>query len=165
MAFFDCSNLATAILSDQLTTIQDNTFWACSSLSSITIPNGVTSIGKWAFTSCEKLTSITFGSRLTTIGEDAFKYCTSLKSLKVVVIDFSEFCNNRIVGMLNDKFRLSIHLIDNDGNEITQYIIPEGVTTIGESAFRNCSGLTSITIPSSLINIESNAFTGCSSLS
>ena len=38
------------------------------------------------------------------------------------------------------------------------------VTSIGDRAFYNCSGLTSIEIPYSLMWIESNAFDGCSSL-
>ena len=43
-------------------------------------------------------------------------------------------------------------------------VIPEGVTSIGEEAFRECTNLTSITIPSSVTNIGSSAFYYCSSL-
>ncbi|MBP3689440.1 MAG: leucine-rich repeat domain-containing protein, partial [Bacteroidaceae bacterium] len=38
------------------------------------------------------------------------------------------------------------------------------VTGIGSYAFRNCSGLTSVTIPNSVTNIGGYAFSGCSSL-
>ena len=38
------------------------------------------------------------------------------------------------------------------------------VTSIGELAFANCSGLTSITIPNSVTSIGERAFAGCSSL-
>jgi hypothetical protein len=38
------------------------------------------------------------------------------------------------------------------------------VTSIGESAFRDCSGLTSVTIPNSVACIKSRAFNGCSDL-
>ena len=43
-------------------------------------------------------------------------------------------------------------------------MIPEGVTTIGDYAFGDCSSLTSITLPESLTSIGKNAFTSCSSL-
>ena len=38
------------------------------------------------------------------------------------------------------------------------------VTSIGDDAFWNCRGLTSVTIPSSVTSIGDDAFSGCSSL-
>jgi hypothetical protein len=38
------------------------------------------------------------------------------------------------------------------------------ITSIGESAFADCSGLTSITIPNRVTTIRREAFSGCSSL-
>ena len=43
-------------------------------------------------------------------------------------------------------------------------VIPNSVTSISYSAFRQCSGLTSVTIPNSVTSIGSSAFSGCSSL-
>jgi len=42
--------------------------------------------------------------------------------------------------------------------------IPDSVTSIGDSAFSNCSSLHSVTIPDSVTNIGDWAFSGCSSL-
>ena len=42
--------------------------------------------------------------------------------------------------------------------------IPGSVTSIGDYAFRDCSGLTSVTIPGSVTSIGGSAFYGCSSL-
>ena len=47
---------------------------------------------------------------------------------------------------------------------ITSAIIPDEVTSIGESAFAYCSSLTSITIPDSVTHIGAWAFRGCCSL-
>ena len=47
---------------------------------------------------------------------------------------------------------------------ITKVTIPEGVTSIGVSAFAGCSSLTSITIPESVTSIGEYAFSSCSSL-
>ena len=47
---------------------------------------------------------------------------------------------------------------------ITSVLIPESVTTIGESAFAQCIGLTSITIPKNVTKIYRNPFVFCSSL-
>ena len=43
-------------------------------------------------------------------------------------------------------------------------VIPDGVTSIGDYAFRDCVGLTSITIPDSVTNIGLYAFSGCEGL-
>lgn len=47
---------------------------------------------------------------------------------------------------------------------LTELVIPDGVTSIGSHAFRNCSTLTSVVIPNSVTSIGSHAFSGCSSL-
>ncbi len=47
---------------------------------------------------------------------------------------------------------------------MTSIKIPDGVTSIGESAISGCSGLTSINIPEGVTSIGNSAFEGCSSL-
>ena len=47
---------------------------------------------------------------------------------------------------------------------LTSITIPNSVTYIGGEAFSGCSGLTSITIPNSVISIGDGAFSGCSGL-
>ena len=49
-------------------------------------------------------------------------------------------------------------------SSLTSVTIPNSVTTIKEYAFSNCSSLTSVTIPNSVTTIGDNAFNGCSSL-
>ncbi len=51
-----------------------------------------------------------------------------------------------------------------EGNAETSYSIPEGVTSIGISAFEDCSSLASITLPSTLTSIGHRAFFDCSGL-
>ena len=51
-----------------------------------------------------------------------------------------------------------------DCSSLTSITIPNSVTSIGSIAFSNCSSLTSITIPNSVTSIGSIAFSDCSSL-
>ena len=51
-----------------------------------------------------------------------------------------------------------------DCTGLTSITIPDSVTSIGNSAFYNCTGLTSITIPDSVTSIGSSAFYNCRGL-
>ena len=166
------------IVPEGVTTIGDRAFKSCKGLTSITIPEGVTAIGGNAFNDCTSLASITIPSSVTTIGNSAFSGCYGINELNVVVTDYAGFCNSQILkafeyptisGYDNEKgewvySRYTIHLKDSVGYEISEYIIPDGVTTIGEATFRGCVGLTSITIPNSMTSIGKEAFKGCSNL-
>ena len=52
----------------------------------------------------------------------------------------------------------------NDREKIKRVVIKDGVTSIGDWAFRECSNLTSVTIPNSVTSIRRSAFGGCSGL-
>ena len=51
-----------------------------------------------------------------------------------------------------------------DCSGLTSLTLPSGVTSIGEYAFSGCSGLTSLTLPSGVTSIGDYAFYGCSGL-
>ena len=158
------SSIKTVVIEDGVTSIGKLSLAFCSSLTSVTIGNSVTSIGESAFGYCSGLTSVTIGNSVTSIGDNAFNGCWGITSVEVVVSDLSIFCNNQVKGLINTNIGKTITLVDNVGKEIKEYVIPDGVASIGEGAFNKCSGLTSVTIPNFVTSIGNYTFYGCTGL-
>ena len=150
------------VISDGVTTIGSYAFDGCSGLTSVVIPNSVTSIGSAAFSGCSGLTSVTIPNSVTTIGSSAFSNCSGLT--KVIVPDIKNWCSITFANSTDNPLYYAHHLYSDENTEITELVIPDGVTRIGSSAFKGCSGLTSVTIPNSVTSITSSAFEGCSGL-
>ena len=128
-----------------VTSIGGDAFNGCKGLTSITIPDSVTSIGYNAFYGCSGLTSITIPDSVISIGSYAFKDCDSLP-------------------VENGLRYADTYLVKAVDKSLSTYTIKEGTKWIGEGAFYECSGLTSITIPNSVSSIGDTAFYGCKGL-
>ena len=160
-AFYRCNGLTSVTISNSVTSIGEYAFSQCSGLSSIAVPNGVTSIGERAFTECSGLTSVTIPSSVTSIGINAFYGCNSLTS--VTIFDLSAWCNTDFDNDTSNPLYSAHHLFLN-GKELSDLVIPNSITSIGNYAFSGFSGLTSVTIPNSITSIGGSAFYGCSGL-
>ena len=149
------------VIPEDVTTVGNYTFYGCSSLTSVIIPDGVTSIGSYAFNTCSNLTSVIIGNGVTKIGSYAFSGCSKLA--EVHITDVAAWCQINFVNDTANPLYYAKKLYLNN-TLVTELVIPDGVTTIGNRAFYNCGSLTSVTIPDSVTSIGDYAFNNCSSL-
>ena len=153
-AFSYRENLNAISIPASITYIGEGAFENCRNLTNIIIPDQVTYIGRDAFSSCFNLDSIVIGDKVEFIGEKAFAAC-GLDSITIGIGNINYYVEGNCLIEKNTKT-----VIVGTNNSV----IPEGITSIGVSAFHGRSNINSITIPGSVISIGSDAFSGCHSL-
>lgn len=124
--------------------IGDRAFYNCQSMTSLRIPEGVETIGSQAFWECKNLSSINIPVTVSEVLLNAFEDCDKLTHVTISCPSVGSWFNNH--------------------PSIKEVTLGDKVTTIKTSAFRKCSGLTTINIPESVRSIGSGAFDYCSSL-
>ena len=174
-AFKDCKELATITIPG-IERLSNYVFQNCFKLSDVTLSNGLKSIGEGAFDSCLELRSLRIPEGTETIESNAFWRCM-LKS--VIVPDSVQKLDSQAfrgivsesagpVGTTCDfQFGWSDGIPDNafSYTNIKSIVLPEGTTSIGNSAFLQCTSLAGISLPSKVTTIGNRAFSDCTSLS
>ncbi len=122
----------------------------------------VTTIGKKAFYECYALTSIVLPDSVTSIGDDAFYWCHNLKDVYYQG-NVENWLSIQFAGHYSNPCYSGANLYFNDVL-VTELVIPDSVTSIGDFAFEGCASLTSITIPDSVTSIGDFAFDNCDNL-
>lgn len=158
--------------------IGDSSFSGCSA--SLTIPNSVISIGEYAFVGCTGLAkdgTITLPNSLTTIGQGAFSGVgltsifipSSVTSIGKDALsdDLSSVCIDEGNPVYDSRENCNAIIKSNSNILIfgcKNTIIPNSITSIGNSAFYMRAGLTELNIPNSITSIGNSAFYSCENL-
>ena len=182
-AFFGCSGLTSVEIPASVTSIGDYAFSGCSGLATVTVYAPSCTLGDYAFSACGNLKNIYVFSDLV----DDYKAAWSDYESKITAMTpvASGTCGKETpedvtwrlegeaghyglfisgTGEMADYIYLNTRPWHNYSENIKTIVIENGVTSIGECAFCECNGLTSISIPASVTSIGAEAFNGCSKL-
>lgn len=155
-AFRDCTTLETVtfLSTSSCTTIGDYAFYGCTKLKNIKanttsnrIQASVTTIGDYAFYNCDSLVKLDLYTGVKTLGENTFKGTTPLTELTI-------------------RSDIEKHSNAFKGHTGITKLIFNGklATTIYDSMFEGCTGLTNVTQTNYIISIGDRAFYGCTGL-
>lgn len=198
--YTSCTMATEIVIETGVTAIPSSAFSGCTNVKQLEIPSSVTTIGMGAFSSCSALTSVTIPSSVTSIGSNAFYSCSQAtltfeeNGTESLTIGSNAFYN---FGRLTNGFTLALPARTVSlGNyaftaaKITGSVtIPAAVTSLGESTFQSCTGitevifedgdapleisgkflygataLTSVQLSDRVVSIGASAFYGCSQL-
>ncbi len=188
-AFKDCVDLQTVKLPEGLLSIGKLAFAGCTSLVKIDIPSTVTTMREQAFANCSSLTEFCIPESVTTIETSILFGCSSLTRLTFPTLDqmlgtyfgSTSFGGGKRITHYTSGYSVAYYVPQNltsvtvlSGNVgysalsncsfLTEIVLGEGVTTIGNYALYGCSGITSIEIPDGVTYIGGYAFAYCSQL-
>ena len=188
-AFFGCSALSSVTIPDNIMVIGNSTFKYCSALTTITIPANVNYIKYQAFSGCTGLTEIiceattpptcedlVFEGVTNTIpvyvpagSVDAYKAADGWKEMNIKAEGEPVWDWDLTDGVLTisgtgpmmDYGSFTAVPWYSVQESITSVVIEDGITRIGNSAFKYCSNVASVAIPNSVISIGEYAFDDC----
>ncbi len=148
-AFEECIKLTDVYLSENVSSIGNYAFSDCTSLSSLTLPEGV-QLG-YCIIKNTAISSLTIPQNALYIGRDIGKSpWTDCKSLTEII--FEEGITEIPSCMCTNSY-------------VKKVVIPDSITKICHYAFRDCTGLSSLTLPPNVVCIDYGVFQGCTGLS
>lgn len=153
-AFYDCDNLESAVLSEKLTNIESWAFQQCQKLTTLVIPSAVTHIGEQAFYWCNNLISISIPASVQEIGAGALGGTSNLESIELdEKNEHYEWLDQAIVEKATRKM-----IAFPCGYTASEYIIPEGIQSIGSDTFRAAHGIDMLIISNDVKSLDDEAF-------
>ena len=172
---FAFTALTSVVIPATVTTIDQYAFYNCESLTSVTLNEGLTTLGIGAFQNCAIGGTLTIPSTLTSFGSNAFaanmqnqiSLVYNVPDLQIDTMSVSTglFATANVKSVQFGANVVAIPAMMFNGNTtLTAIVLPDTITKIGVSAFKNCTNLENINITESITVFGNQCFNGCAKL-
>lgn len=155
-------------------TLGESAFKGCMKLTSVTSLGSVTAIGSNTFENCALLATINFPNTITSVGANAFKGTAWLNAQSGLIyigacLHFAKGDVGTTINITPGTVSISNDCFYNAGtivvtSNVMSITVPDSVTTIGSSAFRKLSYLTTLNLGNGVKTIARDALADLSSL-
>ena len=176
-----CMSLSEVQFDDALKTIGNMSFYQCTSLGNLTFNEGLETIGSYTFWQNQPVKSVYIPASVKKIGANPWGECSAMEKVEVdpantsyVVIDgvlfdinvetliclpcAKYFIETGMVYTVPSTVKVLLNNCMRANPFMIEYVLPEGLETIGAQAFLGCSNLTKLNIPSTVTSIGNDVF-------
>ena len=178
--FSNCTSLKKITIPNNIKTIDNRAFYSCTGVTEIELGTGLIQLGtdyrdyNNPFYHMTGVRKITFNTEKvpTTPCADTFEYMNNLETVYVpvngysdYVTRFSPYINNARIVMISDSdFVIKDGVLLQYSGTDTDVVIPDDVTEIGDSAFKNNTNIKKVTFSKNIKKINQSAFYSCTNL-
>ena len=145
-------------INNTATKLADNCFYDCGNIISVDIPDNVKILGDAVFVKCSNLENVRIGKGVESIGEGCFNATPKLRQITVYASNpYYAFDGGVLIKRQGNV------LVAYPNAKGVQYKVREGIEAIGKWAFYY-TNIASVTLPETLSSIEDYAFYDCKNL-
>ena len=192
-AFYNCAKWKGTLNLQNFTKIENGAFQNCSSLTGEVNLTNVTEVGEYSFYNCSGISKVIIGDNITSMGISAFRGDSGIKELTIpmsfnTIYDssisddyYARFykCSNieKLTFTKGNGTQVVYGTSSSGSNKrydltpwyysrakLKEVVLPsEGVTTISDYMFTDCTALTTLVLPDTITSIGTSAFYNCGS--
>lgn len=145
------------VLSDEITSVKENTFKGCTGLTELMIPDGV-NVSTGAFNDCSGLKRVKMPIDL--VMQSQFIGCTNVEEIEYTPGIYGQMYDRTIQDSSGYHAYYKNTLEYQSHESLKTVIFDEGVISIGENAYGNFGKLESVIFASTIESIGNSAFAG-----
>ena len=173
---FKNTKITSVVIADGVTKIDNSAFYQCKQLETVTMPDSIVEIGSSAFYYCSALKDPILSKSLKILGSNSFVACGKIENF-VIPASIEEIRGQFLTSNNNTKLSIvvedvedflaidgknnignDIHLIDKDGKEIEELVIPNGVDELASYSLYRLPFIKKVILPEGLTTIGIRAF-------